>query len=214
MNVYVIYFPHGKRYVGVETKPGKRIDDHRRMASLHTKDPKDHQVVDIAIRKHGWANCQWRYLATNCSREEGFALERFFIKAMRSRERGWGYNLTDGGEGSPGAVITEERKARRKKTMQSRGIHGAEYMCTPEARAKRLESYRKIPKTAWNKGRPMPAEERENLSAKLKGQTAWNKGVPMTEELRQNLIRSKTGKIGLPAGPNGERRFFRPEQLI
>lgn len=178
MTVYCLYFPNGKRYVGVESKAGRRINDHKNMASLNKPDRADRMVVHYAVRKHGWENVRWRYLATNCTRDEAYALERTFIRLFRTREMEWGYNRSDGGEGTHGAVVSPERKARRRATLRSRGLHGGEQLNTAMAIAKRVFSRRQNP----------------------------NVGV--------NIAAAKRGTIALPAGPNGETRYFKPEQLI
>lgn len=97
MNVYCIYLPNGKRYVGIETRRGERIRNHRCGTSLRHK-TRAPQVVDIAIRKHDWGNCQWRYLATNCTKPDAIALEKFFIRHHDLQNRDVGYNRTAGGD--------------------------------------------------------------------------------------------------------------------
>lgn len=189
MNVYCLYFPNGKRYVGVESQTGKRIRDHERMASLSRKDRP--QVVHLAIRKHGWENVRWRYLATNCSRQEAAQLERFFIRTMRLREDEWGYNRTDGGEGEFGTARRTPEQNRRHGESQKKNDVSA-WLNTPDAIAKRAATYRRNQRIPTTAGKPN------------RGQFKAGREAP---GYNQN-------KIGLPAGPNGERRFFRPEQLI
>lgn len=264
MNVYCIYAPNGKRYVGVEKQHGRRIRDHRNMVTLR-KGRKDRpQVIDLAIRKHGWENCRWRYLATNCSNEDGWALEKFFIKTMRLQDPEWGYNISAGGKNAAeGCKRTDAMKAHHSAVMKALKRGPTPGSFKPGHRPALAGTKGRI--KAWNKGIPMAEETRHKLSEAKKGQPSWNKGQPMTAEHKDALSRAKKGKakatstsfqsggvphnkgkktgkpawnagtkgvskanggtfkpgmggqrgkIALPAGPNGERRWFRPEQLI
>ena len=49
------------------------------------------------------------------------ARERYFIKKYRSFERKYGYNLTEGGEGSPGYKHTEEAKKNMQTLIREKG---------------------------------------------------------------------------------------------
>ena len=324
----------------METKTGRRINDHKNMQSLRHPQPKARQVVDYAIKKYGWANCQWRYLAINCTNEDGWALERFFIKQMRLQDEKWGYNINAGGNnGRLGVVASQTQRDKQSVTMKARAAaFGVAYLHTPKANAKRTailrangvydneenkvrlrqlaktrpsrkgvkkaigpdgkahfyteaqikelglilppksvkrprttthlltpeviakrvatrrasghpwnntetnqkisETKQKNPRPSWNKGVPMSEESKQKLSRSKKGQIppnkgarmsdtmrrhlsevnrgkpAHNKGVPMSEEQKRKVSASKMGRIMLPAGPNGEMRAFRAEQLI
>ncbi len=206
MNVYCIYFPNGKRYVGVDSRPDRRIRDHSRCSSMSRKDGRRPQLVDVAINKHGWKNCQWRYLATNCSNEDGWALESFFIVTMRLKEDRWGYNRADGGShGATGVAHTPERIAKINATRLKNGTYVPHHLHTPEMRARSLA----VRKQRNNyKGPPDWVYDAltANKTSFKKGDIPWNKGVSYPSKNK--------GRIGLPAGPNGEMRFFRAEQLI
>lgn len=96
MNVYCLYFPDGKRYVGAESKTGSRIASHRRSCTATKKKT----LVAKAISNCGWENVKWRYLFTNCSKKDGYALEKAFIAHFRTRDSESGYNVSPGrGEG-------------------------------------------------------------------------------------------------------------------
>lgn len=204
VNVYCIYFPNGKRYVGVESRSGRRISEHARCVSLRRKGQSP-QAVDAAINCYEWKNCRWRYLATNCSYEDGWALEIFFIKTMGLQDPQLGYNRHAGGK-SPNAytIYSQTRVERTNATRRKNGTHIPHHMHTPERRAKAVAtrkkngSYRWPPSARRNKG--------VNSGSFQKGLTPWNKDKPYPSKSK--------GKIVLPAGPNGEPRFFRPEQMI
>lgn len=246
MNVYVIYFRNGKRYVGVETKPGSRIGDHRRMATLRPSYKGRPQLVDLAVRKYGWETVSWRYLAANCTNEEGWALEKVFIRLFCTQDPEWGYNISAGGDKCAAGV---KRSPEFCEMLSERGKrNGTSHLQRPEVIAKRAatQSRQRKGQRAWNKGRKgsskathtsfkpgmtpwnkgggdYSAETRAKMSASQRardpatrkgnnvGQVPWNRGLKLPPTGRKCPFQDM---VALPAGPNGERRWFRPEQLI
>ncbi len=244
MNVYCIYLPNGKRYVGVETKTGARIRHHRLMKTLKAEYP---QLIHLAISKYGWKNCRWRYLATNCTNEDGWALERAFIRLFHAQDRDWGYNISEGGEhGSTGVRqdpnVVERRSAKLRGRKQSqeeinnrvaaRRQNGKRY--TPEMIKRFSEGQKRSFKRKdrvlitpfvaghipWNKEtigvmKPNSTSFKKGQQAHgtpfQKGMVPWNKGQKRPKGSQPG---PNAGKIPLPAGPHGEYRWFRPEQLI
>jgi group I intron endonuclease len=143
MNVYCIYFPNGKRYVGTENQHGRRIKCH---ANLWDKNNRNVPLVTRAIAKHGWENCQWRYFATNATAEDGYALEKFFIKTLSLQNPKIGYNISSGGaNGSLGVKRTEDQKKRIADKLRGRKLPA-------ELRA-RLSVIGSRPKP-WLRGKP------------------------------------------------------------
>lgn len=284
MNVYCLYFPNGKRYVGVESKTGGRISYHLTGCGMRVKKP---SIVAKAIASFGRDNVKWRYLATNCTPEDGWALERFFIRSMRLQDRTCGYNQADGGKCAALGVkqspdVIEKRAATKRGKPHtpehcssiSKALKGREIkpewvekaLATKLARGlirdpstKRepvgtgrfakgqaphnkgtkglvkanAGSFKKGHKPSftgtkgvhkgWNKGLKTPEATRRKQSAARKGKAPWNKGkrgsqIPWNKGRKRppGTIQAPTtaGRIALPAGPNGEKRFFRPEQLI
>ena len=93
MNVYCLYFPDGKRYVGIESFTGKRIASHKNTSKCLPRKP---TAVAKALFSLGWEKIKWRYLATNCSKKEALFLERFFIAYHKLTEPSNGYNKSPG----------------------------------------------------------------------------------------------------------------------
>lgn len=212
MNVYCLYFPNGKRYVGVETRPGRRISEHSRCVSLYRRTDKSPQYVHVAINKHGWENVKWRYLATHCTNEDAWALEKFFIRTMCLQDREQGYNRSEGGKSNAAGVChTQERIDKTNATRRKNGTHIPHHMHTPEMRAKslatRMENQRLGKKRKAVSPESYAKRRHPRNSGQFKqGSSPHNKGKPHPSKSK--------GKICLPSGPNGELRFFRPEQLI
>ncbi len=227
MNVYCLYFPNGKRYIGVETKTGSRIGAHRRMDTLKPTYKSAPQLVDKAVAKYKWENVKWRYLAANCSQQDGWNLEKTFIKLLNTQDLDFGYNISEGGgKYALGSKRTPEFCRLQSEKAKKRGTS---HMNTPEVIAKRLQSKRLNPppkQTAWNKGKKLSEEHCKKLrlgqnlrdpstrKGPPKGSVSWNKGIKMKEESKIKMIESKSRLIALPSGSNGEIRYFRPEQLI
>lgn len=87
---------NGKRYVGQTTKPLEmRIMQHKR----------SDLVVDKAIQKYGLENFRYGVIKTCASKEELDYWERYYIVALKSKVP-YGYNMTDGGEGTIGYKFT------------------------------------------------------------------------------------------------------------
>ncbi len=120
MKNFVVYkhtFPNGKVYIGITCTNPK---DRWRSGHGYNNQP----VMKNAIVKYGWANISHEIIAENLSKEAACAFEVELIKAYRSTERAYGYNVTGGGEHYE---MTEEHKrkisiANRGKVSHLRGI--------------------------------------------------------------------------------------------
>lgn len=113
-------------------------------------------LLSKAKKKYGIENFSKEYIAF-CDNEDTLNwMERFYIRKFNARQSNIGYNLTDGGEGSLGRIISEET---RKKL---RGLHHSE-----EARKKISEAH---------KGKTLSEEQKRKISESRKGKSPWNKG--------------------------------------
>ncbi len=201
MNVYCLYFPNGKRYIGVESRTGDRIRSHRLSFGRKSQYP---QPVCRAIAKYGWDNCSWRYLFKDISRSVALAAEILFIKIHSLQDNQFGYNVSRGGEQSAfGVKHGPESLARRRACRIGK-------KATPESKAKVSKSLM---------GHAVSAASRIKMSMAKIGSTPWNRGLhgmtkPNITTFRLGGMSPIKGRIMLPAGPNGESRYFRPEQLI
>jgi group I intron endonuclease len=98
---------NGKQYVGKGV--GGRAHAH--------KWPGIRSILGVAMKKYGRENFELRYLATDLDEETAFAMERHAIQALETKAP-YGYNRTDGGEGSAGRRVPEEERKRRSETMR------------------------------------------------------------------------------------------------
>lgn len=195
---------NGKRYVGQTTQPLKvRMAQH--MCG--------NCVVDRAIQKYGIENFYCGVIKTCASKEELDYWEKYFIAALHTKKP-YGYNLTDGGEGTVGYHPTPEMRAKQSAIHKGKP-HSPEWCAkiaaalagkpkSPEHRAKvsatrrgkslSLEHIAKV--SAALKGKPHSPEHTARVSAALKGKphsperilktaVACRKGSPFKNLLRE-----------------------------
>jgi group I intron endonuclease len=79
---------------------------------------KDQPAIYRAIQKYGWDNFEHIILQNNLTESEAKEKEKELIQYFHSNDKRYGYNLTDGGEGSAGHRTSEEAKLRISKTLK------------------------------------------------------------------------------------------------
>lgn len=169
---------NGKRYVGItSTTMAKRC--HR---GEGYKPPVDGSSPFYnAIQKYGWDNFRHEVLFENLTREEACNLERLMIKKLESHvSTGKGYNITWGGEGTNGRVVTQETRDKISKANKGKKH-------TDEARAKMSER---------SKGRRHSFESRVKVGVKayirnnpeVSPEDAW-------DIVKENIERKERDKV-------------------
>lgn len=154
---------NGKRYIGVT---GNGLAFRRRQ---HEQAPNSKRVTcryfHSAIKKHGTDSFRWSVLATCATFEAALQEEVRLISEMKPE-----YNLTSGGQGSRGRIVSKEQRERHSAKMKGQ--------------KRSAESIAKMVKT--NTGRKMTAEQRARISAaKL--------GKKFSDEHCRNIGLSKKG---------------------
>ena len=159
------------KYRGIRVE--YRRDQHKR--------GKGNQPLYNAIKKHGWDNFIFDTLHY-APKEKLAELERQEIARFDCNKSrgGWGYNLTDGGDGNLGWVPSVETRQNI-----SEGRKGIKH--TPEARQRMSET---------RKGRKYTTEHRQAISQGLMGHVLspetrskigdGNRGNKHTEEFKKN----------------------------
>lgn len=107
-----------------------------------------------AILKYGWEGFTHTIFAEGLSREEACLMEMTLIALYDSIENG--YNITKGGEGTIGVVISEEECKKRSERFKGR---------------------RMSPDTEFKAGHSFTPEVLQKLSDAKKGKPSWNKGI-------------------------------------
>lgn len=204
MILYVITnSANGKKYVGITRKSASvRWRQHLRRTRDGSK-----FALHRAIAKYGPDAFRMDVIATAESYDALLEMEKHEIVRLGTMGRG-GYNMTSGGEGTPGFKHSEKerqaRSARRagvKASEETKALMRAAWKNRPpvtdETRAKM---------SAANKGRKMPAshsermrnrvvsdEERERRRIRATG-NKWSVGKVRTAEQRAAISRAHTGK--------------------
>lgn len=164
------------RYVGLTTKgPEVRLRAHNHQAKAGSKYP-----VHRWMRKHGDKVVQ--VVLEVCNKDNIHTREIHWIAKLGTHVSRGGLNVTLGGEGTLGKVVSEETRRKLSEHRRNNPI-----TITPELRLKLSEAGAKSWDTrspGWRSNRPVSDKTRVKISGSLKGQniaghTRWhtNKGV-------------------------------------
>lgn len=119
MKKYIVYmhiFPNNKKYIGITCKkPNTRWENGAGYNKIHQP------VIYNAIQKYGWENVEHKILYTNLTFQEACQKEIELIALYKTNCKkygnDYGYNMTDGGDGTRGHIVNQEA---RKRISQSR----------------------------------------------------------------------------------------------
>jgi hypothetical protein len=122
-------------------------------------------------------------LKNNLTEEEAFKHEIYMIAVFGRKDLGTGIlrNLTDGGEGTSGRVVSEETKKKQSGKMKGRILLGEHKRIVSEANKRR-------------KGEIKSEEIRRKMSEANKGEKNSFYGKTHTEETRRKLSELHKGK--------------------
>ena len=106
---------NGKMYVGQTCrKPEYRWDNGNGY--------KNSRYFWRAICKYGWDNFDHEVVASNLTKEEADNFEKLLINKLDTMNQDKGYNMTMGGEGSVGCVLSEETRQKMSKSRMGRQV--------------------------------------------------------------------------------------------
>lgn len=164
--LYRITFENGKAYVGITTETlQRRVQRH-----IHYARSNKPYALSRAIRKYGEKSFLYEVIDA-C--DDWAGLLKLEIEAIKKYDcmAPSGYNMTAGGEGSKGVVVTVEKREKISKSLSGRRL---------------TEAHRKAIGDA-QKGKTIPLETRKKMSE------AHKKRPPMSEEQRR--LRSELAKL-------------------
>ena len=150
------------------------------------------KLIKKAIQKYGIKNFTKEYLAFCDTEEKLNWFEKFYIKKYKAREVG--YNLTDGGDGHLGFIMTEETRTKISNTKS--GTKVPKLSESLKGRTSPFKGCRHTEETKQKLRKPKTEETKQKLSEAQKryckehgNQNAGNHYVlgPMTEEHKQKL---------------------------
>lgn len=126
-SVYCHISPSNKRYIGITSRnPEKRWNKGYGYVR--------HKYIYNAIKKYGWNSFKHEILYTKLTKGQAEILEKSLIHFYKTKNKEFGYNLTDGGEGVSGRITSEETK--RKISQAHKGKHIKGHPHTEESKRK------------------------------------------------------------------------------
>jgi hypothetical protein len=156
------------------------------------------------------------FLKQNLTEEEAFKHEIYMIAVFGRKDLGTGilYNKTNGGEGSSGAVVSEE--TRKKLSEKTRGENNPNYDKRHSEETKRKQSEVKKGKNNPNYGKRHSEETKRKQSELMKGENNPNYGKKgennpnygrkHSEESRRKISKKLKGKFAGEKNPNYGKR--------
>lgn len=184
-----------KIYVGKTSRTlEERIARHKRANSF----------VGRAIRKYGGEKSFIAVILAECeTNDEANELEKFWIAKLNCKVPN-GYNLTDGGDGPTGVIISQETKAKISKSLKGYSVSEKTRRKLSEAAKNASDETRdKISKTL--KGRKLNAEHCANISAAQIGRmlskkmrqkiSNSHKGMKASNEARSNMSKAQKARF-------------------
>lgn len=134
-----------------------------------------------AIQKYGWENFKHEILLKNETKEYAEKVEKCLIRHYKTRNREYGYNITDGGEGVSGWKPNDEWRRKQSELKKNQVISE--------------ETRKKISKA--NKGHHVSDETREKISknhADISKENHPMYGKHHRDETRKKISESLKGK--------------------
>lgn len=163
---------NGKKYFGITSKaPEARWKNGRGY-------DKTQVYFYNAIQKYTWDGFEHEIISQGLTELEAKKLEVNLIALYKTNCRRYnnptyGYNCTDGGDGTSGHLINEEIKKKISEAV--------------------IDNYKKTGRKPWNYGIPMTDEQKEKIRQA-------NTGREITEDIRRKLSDAKKGKPPNNAG--------------
>lgn len=146
---------NNKKYVGITGKP---VNVRWKNGNGYKSSPHFYS----AIKKYGWNNFEHKILFNNLTRMEAEQKEKELIAKWNLKDRNFGYNMTDGGEGTCGYKPTEEQL--RKMSERFKGENHPFY-------GKKMPKEFCLAISRGRKGIKFSEEHKENLRKSRLGRT-------------------------------------------
>lgn len=171
---------NGKIYIGQTTKTIKERMSYHLCARVG--------IFRKALKKYGLQTFDIVAVDIGISAQDLNEKEKYWIRHFNCKAPN-GYNLTDGGEGSQGCVLTDEQKQRRRKLTRQ---VLARLWSDPTYRKNQSE------RLLGDKNPSKNPVVRQKISDKLKGRNPfWSVGKP-----NKGVIESNKRRTGEKRGPN------------
>lgn len=115
-----------------------------------------------AIKKYGWDNFEHIIIKDNLPEACAKTLEKILIYKYNTRNPKYGYNTTDGGDGTCGYSFSQDYKdsLRIIRSGENNSFYGKQH--SDESKCKMREA--RLGKTPWNKGMKLSDKEKQLIS--------------------------------------------------
>jgi group I intron endonuclease len=176
---YTVYLrtnkANGKQYVG-QTNDFKRREFNWYNTNWHYAG----RLIDNARKKYGVENWDTDILKECTTLEETNYWEAYYIKELNTKAPN-GYNLTDGGDGAPACIVSDE--TRKKLSERTKGENNPFY-----GKHHSKETIEKL------KNRVITDEWKKRISESCMGRVSNMKGKHLSDEAKQKLREAHLGK--------------------
>lgn len=191
---------NGKQYVGQTVNFVNRERDWKCLKSNYSSG-----IIDRARKKYGLENWKVEILRECETQDELNEWEIYYIKELNTKKPN-GYNLTDGGFGNSGRIVSEETKKKMSIALKGKytgekafayGVKRTEeqkqYLREIHLGKKHSEEAKKKMSEA-QKGKRMSDEAKKKISEANKGREPWLKGKHHSEETKKKMSEAMKGK--------------------
>lgn len=178
----IINLVNYKIYIGKTDNASNRWAVHLRTATGGKIKYPGFSYIHNAINKYGADNFIFVIIDQKETDEEIKNAEKFWIQYYKSNNPKYGYNLTEGGEGTSGYKHTEEIKDFLKKI--NKGSNNPMYGKTGSNKGKKFSEKTKNKISNSKKGRKLSVETRKKMSLA-------HKGSERTEQAKQNMSQAQ-----------------------
>jgi len=208
---------NNKKYIGKSKDIETRWIKHKSKL-LHKNHPNKH--LSRAWEKYGEESFKLSIIET-CDEKESIEKEIFYISYFNTRNNG--YNMTDGGEGKPNYVCSEETRKRMSKAGKGRIPWNKGIPVSEELRQRLSEARKGKPHTEATKkrmaetrmGKHLSEETKKRISTKAKerNQNLFGENNPFyarhhSEETKKRMSEAKKGKnIGIEFSEERKRKI-------
>lgn len=169
---------NGKKYVGLTTDLKTRQYNWNNL-----NQPYAGNVITNARAKYGIDAFDFEILK-ECNDNELDYWEKYYIKELNTKKP-YGYNMTEGGDGCPGYIHSEETRKKISESLKGK---------TPWIKGKHLSEETKKKLSIINKGKKLSEDIKKKIGEAQKGEKHWNYGKHWSEEDKEKLSESHKGK--------------------
>jgi len=197
--IYKVESPSGNVYIGLTSLTlEERKKEHGYQVNVGSN-----TAIHRAMRKYKDL-LKWEILTHEDDYEQLKELEISYIKKFNSFKKG--YNLTLGGEGPLGRVVSKETKLKISKanTGKPSPMKGKQH--TQETKDKISKSKKGY--VSPNKGKKMPDAVKEKISLSRKGIPSPMKGKHHTQESKDKMSKALMGRSAPNKGVKQSKEFI------